>query len=239
LATLASAPVSAADARGDDESWVSGSGFFFSDEGTILTNYHVAGRCLTIEVPGYGTARLLRGDEAVDLAALQLDRRQHTPVGAIRTTPPQLAESVVLLGYPLADLLNSSLNVATGIVSSETGLAGDADWFTTSAGVQLGDSGGPILDGDGRVIGIAVAKMDDAALLQESGTTAPNVGFGIGSARLLSFLSHLNHDEQPMGATSMTLREIAKVGRQFTVQIICREAAPQVAPAAPVPAGIW
>jgi S1-C subfamily serine protease len=211
--------------NGPAPQYASGSGFIFSPQGLIATNFHVAGRCTSLAVPGYGEATLVRGDEKLDLAVIQLDSKTATHWATIRSTPPVLAENVVLLGYPLADILNSSLNVATGIVSAETGLAGNKDWFTTNAGIQPGNSGGPILDLEGHVVGVAVAKIDDAKLLAALGDTAPNVGFGINNATLLQFLEIFQHSETRDDATApLAVQDVAKVARQFTVQIICQEA---------------
>lgn len=205
--------------------YFAGSGFFFADGGMIATNYHVAGECSKIDVTGFGPATLIRGDAQIDLAAIQLDSRLSPHWATIRSTPPELAEEVLLMGFPLADILNSSLNVATGIVSSETGLGGDQTSFTTNAGIQPGNSGGPLLDDEGNVIGMAVAKIDDTKLLADFGTTAPNVGFGIKNTAILRFLSIFQHVEASPGSRAVTPKEVSKIGKEFTVQIIC-EAAP-------------
>ncbi len=200
----------------------SGSGFFISGSGMILTNYHVAGNCAALQVPTYGAASLLKGDPDADLAVIQLDQKRQTPWAEIRTDPVKLAESVVLVGYPLADLLNSALNVSTGVVSSLTGIGGEPEWFTTNAGVQPGNSGGPILDAHGAVIGMAVAKMDEVKMLAESGTVAPNVGFGIKSSDILNFVSIFDHSEtQGSSAPALNPQTIADRATAFTVQIIC------------------
>jgi S1-C subfamily serine protease len=211
--------------QGHTPQYASGSGFIFSEQGLIATNFHVAGKCAALNVPGYGPATLVTGDEKSDLAVIRLDSRTATHWATIRSTPPELAENVVLLGYPLADILNSSLNVATGIVSAETGLGGNKDWFTTNAGIQPGNSGGPILDLEGHVLGVAVAKIDDAKLLAAMGDTAPNVGFGINNSTLLKFVSIFQHEEAAYdGSKALPVQDVARAAREFTVQIICQQA---------------
>ncbi len=202
-------------------SYGSGTGFFVNSQGLIATNFHVAGTCSDITVPGYGPAKLVKGDEDIDLAVIELEGNRPTKWAPIRRAPASLAEEVVLLGYPLSDLLDSSLNVATGIVSGENGLGGNRHWFTTNAGIQPGNSGGPILDQTGAVIGVAVAKIDDAKMLESMGNTAPNVGFGIKSGALLDFLRIFNFTEAT-DTTALSVQEIARRGKTFTVQIICR-----------------
>lgn len=206
------------------ETYSSGSGFFFADKGMIATNYHVAAGCKELTVVGHGRATLIRGDEANDIAAVQLESKRSPRWASIRETPPQLAEGVLLLGYPLADILEPSLNVSTGIVSSEDGPAGVPGWFTTNAGVQPGNSGGPLLDASGNVIGMAVAKIDDALLLRRSGTTASNIGFAIKSTKLLEFLEIFQHSKGT-ATDPLSPQEVTQLGRDFTVQVMCREQA--------------
>lgn len=206
------------------ESYSSGSGFFFADKGMIATNYHVADGCSELTVVGHGRAILIRGDEDNDIAAVQLESKRSPRWAGIRETPPQLAEGVLLLGYPLADILEPSLNVSTGIVSSEDGPAGIPGWFTTNAGVQPGNSGGPLLDSSGNVIGMAVAKIDDALLLRQSGTTASNIGFAIKNTKLLEFLEIFQHSKGT-ATEPLSPQEVTQLGRVFTVQLMCREQA--------------
>ncbi|WIY51462.1 serine protease [Devosia sp. YIM 151766] len=200
----------------------SGTGFFVAEKGVLVTNHHVIDGCSAIDVVGYGPARLITSDEDVDLAVLQLRTAKAHPVAEIRAEAAQLGESVVALGFPLADILNSSLNMGTGIVSSETGFFGDETRFTTNVGIQPGNSGGPILDEYGRVLGVAVSKINDEALLAAMGTTAPNVGFAIKGEVVADYLSLFRlpepsaEPEKPLSA-----RELAELGRNFTVQITC------------------
>lgn len=202
--------------------YASGTGFFFNAYGMIATNFHVAGQCESITVVNFGTATLLKGSGTSDLAVIKVSGA--SPASAvIRSTPPSLAESVLLMGYPLSNALNSSLNVSTGIVSAETGYEGDADTFTTNAGIQPGNSGGPLLDSQGNVLGVAVAKLDERQMLADAGTTGSNVGFGIKNTVLADFLKEFDHsladhdDSQP----DETPQAISGIAKEFTVQIVC------------------
>ena len=221
-----------------DSTYYAGSGFLFNSQGMLVTNFHVAGNCSTVTIPGYGSAHLLKGDQSVDIAALQIDDTKYrsTKAAVVRTSPPALAESILLLGYPLPDMLNSSLNVSTGIVSAETGMGGQPNWFTTNAGIEPGNSGGPLLDQHGNVVGVAVAKVDDVKLLAQAGTSAPNVGFGINNKTLLSFLSELPHStiDSVGDEAAKTPQEISAVAKEFTVQIICEKATQPSLTAPPV-----
>lgn len=212
----------------------SGTGFFVAERGVLVTNHHVIDGCSAIDVVGYGPARVVTSDKDVDLAVLQLQAAKTHAVAEIRAEPAQLGESVVALGFPLADILNSSLNVGTGIVSSDTGFFGAEARFTTNVGIQPGNSGGPILDEYGRVLGVAVSKIDDEALLAAMGTTAPNVGFAIKGEVLAEYLSLFRLPApSPAPDEPLNVRELAEKGRNFTVQVMCNaEQATAVAPGA-------
>jgi len=199
----------------------SGTGFFVA-KSVLVTNHHVIDGCVAIEVVGYGAAKVVTSDDEVDLAVLQLRTPKSHPVAEVRRTPVELGEDVIALGFPLAGLLNSSLNVGTGIVSAENGLMGEPRWFTTNVGIQPGNSGGPILDDKGRVLGVAVAKIDDEALLASIGTTAPNVGFAIKGDTLADYLEIFRLPAPGVpSARSMSTKELVEVGREFTVQVVC------------------
>jgi len=199
----------------------SGSGFFFAAQGMILTNQHVVEGCTVIEVTGFGRATVLKSDSGTDLAVLQLRAPKPHKWARVRLDPPRLGEPVILLGYPLADILNSSLNVGTGIVSAEKAVGSHPEWFTTDAGIQPGNSGGPILDEAGNVVGVAVAKADDRALLASAGTTASNIGFAINNLKVLEFIEIFRHDPPARSGTRRSVQEVAEDGRDFTVQVMC------------------
>lgn len=224
LASYARITPDSDNAMTDDRGQVaSGSGFFINDKGLALTNYHVVEACSEIEIIGYGNAMVLKSDPSVDLAVLQTEKPTQTHWAGFRTGGINLGEAVVLAGYPLADLLDDAFNVSTGVVSSLTGPSQASSWFTTSAGIQPGNSGGPILDRQGAVVGVAVAKLNDVTTLSEIGTVASSVGFGIRNADILRFLRIVDHEELTSGPVSeATIEAVAADARAYTVRIECR-----------------
>ena len=210
-------------AREQPELVGNGTGFFVAPEGVLLTNYHVIEDCrhITAAVGGSRTdAKLLATDESNDLALLQIDAPSPA-VAQFRRQGPQLGEDVFVAGFPLHGLL-SSMNFTSGNVSATTGLGGDARLLQTTAPVQPGNSGGPMLDASGRVIGVVVVKLDAMAIARETGDIPQNINFAIKGAIARSFLSvhDINYAE---GASNARLERtaVAQSARRFTTLVEC------------------
>ena len=93
------------------------------------------------------------------------------------------------MGYPLAGLLASAANISTGIVSALAGIGDDSRYLQISAPVQPGNSGGPLLDASGHVVGIVTAKLDAIRTLDVTGDIPQNVNFAVSLGTLQSFLN--------------------------------------------------
>jgi serine protease Do len=96
----------------------------------------------------------------------------------------------VVVGYPLnvRELLAGEATVTTGTLSSLVGIRGDRGTFQLTASIQLGSSGGPILDRWGAVIGVVVSKLDAIEVARATGDIPQNVNFGIQRRVLAEFL---------------------------------------------------
>lgn len=209
---------------------VSGSGFFVSAAGHLVTNAHVVESCSSIEIGGHGPARQILADPDTDLALLQLTAdasgggARQSPIrrATFNTSEPRLGADVVLIGYPLADLLKGALNVTTGVVSGLSGLGRDKRLFQLSAPLQQGNSGGPVLDEAGLVIGVAVAKLDEMAELERSGSLPQNINFAILSAVVLAFLKRAGVAAQSTrDGPALSRMAISERGAGFTAQVLC------------------
>jgi serine protease Do len=200
----------------------SGSGFFVSESGHILTNHHVVSDCSSLEVVGRGRAGIVRTDPRNDLALVRIATGASTPAAVFRQTPAQLAEAVFVFGYPFAQL-GTGLNVTTGSVSAVSGIGGDSSQIQLTAPIQPGNSGGPIVDSSGAVVGLSVAKLDDRVALRELGSLPQNVNFGIRSELATLFLRgsgvepRTTSSDPPLAPPSVAQRVAP-----WTVQIVCR-----------------
>ena len=154
-----------------------------------MTAYHVVEGCTVINVPGVGAAALLRSDPGSDLAVLKAGR---TLPGALRLRsghPVRLGEEIVVIGYPLRGYLRSTPpTVTTGIVSALAGIHDDRTEMQISAPVQPGNSGGPVLDRSGNVVGVVESKLDWFKAATATGDIPENVNFAVHSSIVTSLL---------------------------------------------------
>jgi serine protease Do len=135
----------------------------------------------------------------------------------------RVGESVFIYGFPLAGLLSSSENFTVGTITSVAGLGDDSRIMQISAPVQPGNSGGPLLDKSGNVVGIIVSKLNALRLAQVTQDMAQNVNFAIKASIASNFLE-VNNIQMRGGSNNEALEptEIAERARQFTVQITCK-----------------
>ena len=155
----------------------SGTGFMVSSLGHVLTNAHVVEGCRTIQVEG-SIANLLASDSELDLALLQSKALAGQPGATFAASPAVLNSDLTVAGYPLVGILGG-LNVTRGSLSSLKGFAGDTSTMQISAPVQPGNSGGPVLNSDGQIVGVVVSKLDAKLVSDAIGDIPQNVNFAI------------------------------------------------------------
>jgi S1-C subfamily serine protease len=158
----------------------------------VLTNHHVIEGCARILVRT-ADGRSLAGqvpasDARRDLALVRVAGGSPGPVLAFRANPVRRGESVVTYGFPLAGLLSSGPTLTTGEVSALAGLNDNPTQYQISAPVQQGNSGGPLLDRQGNVIGVIVSKLNAARIAQRTGDIPQNVNFAVKGSEAVDFL---------------------------------------------------
>lgn len=200
----------------------SGSGFFVTSSGVGLTNYHVVEGCSLVTIKGFGSATVVASDRRNDIALLRLVGTAATSPVNFRQKSAQLGEQTFVLGYPYTDTLENGLNFTIGSVSSLAGIGGDSTRLQFTAPIQPGNSGGPIVDSQARLLGITVAKLADLEMLKKSGQLPQNVNFGIKSEVAMGFLALNGIEVNAMpDAEVLPATEIAKSGRGFAFQVFC------------------
>jgi S1-C subfamily serine protease len=207
---------------------VSGSGFVVSRNAYIVTNNHVVADCVG-DIHGnlVGQApvklRVVSADEENDLALLQGTKKfKEKDIATIRASAVNSGDQVVAIGYPLHGLLTSDLTVTTGIISSLAGLHNDTRFLQISAPVQPGNSGGPLHDNSGNIVGVVSAKLDALRMVKATGDIPQNINFAIKTGALRDFLDNSAVPYQTADPGSeMKTADIASAARTYTMLISC------------------
>lgn len=216
-------PVPAAQAHSGP---TTGTAFFISGDGRLVTNAHVVDGCgtITIRTSDRATysAHLLARDGANDLAILQ------APVQPARVAPlrraARLGDTVAAFGYPHSDMLSSGGNFTQGSITATSGLGDDSRFFQVSAPVQSGNSGGPLVDARGHVVGVVTAKLNAFKVALRSGDLPQNVNFALKASQVTTFLdSHgIQVAEAAAGSPILEPADLAEAARTMSAQVVCR-----------------
>ena len=154
-------------------------------DGYVVTNYHVVDGARNIYVKGVNgnstfeyNAIVVSSDKVNDLAIIKIKDSRFNGFGKIpyqvKTSISDVGEDIFVLGYPMTSTMGDEIKLTTGVISSKTGYQGDVSLYQISAPVQPGNSGGPLFDKQGNLIGIVSAKHKDAE----------NVGYAIKASYL-------------------------------------------------------
>lgn len=171
-----------------------GTGFFITADGYLLTAYHVVKDAAAVQVwtdKGLSPAKVVRADVANDIALLKVDGAKFDALSVQSSRGVKVGQDVFTLGFPNIQIQGTEAKYTQGNISSLSGLGDDPRLFQISAAVQPGNSGGPLLDGDGQVVGVVVSKLDEIATAKETGSLPQNVNYALKSSFVLSFLESL------------------------------------------------
>ena len=206
------------------ELYATGSGFYVSALGHIVTNDHVVDGCKEMRLANGTLLELIITDKANDLALLKAPKAGPSFVHFRDGRGVRTGEAILIAGFPLRDEISSELNVTTGNVSSLAGPNNDRTLIQITAPVQHGNSGGPVLDLSGNVVGVVQSKFDPSADTGDDNTidVPQNVNFAVSANTLRAFLDaqEIDYDSAPSTAT-LSSAEIASRAHGFTVSLEC------------------
>lgn len=155
----------------------------------VITNYHVIEGARSIFIQGikgnFGPkykAVVVATDRHNDLALLRVDSKWFSGFEGIpynvKTSISDVGEEVFVLGYPMVNTMGTEIKLTTGVISAKTGFQGEVSLYQISAPIQPGNSGGPLFDRKGNIIGIVSSKH----------SRAENVSYAIKTSYLKNLL---------------------------------------------------
>lgn len=219
--------------KSDPKAWKgNGSGFFISQKGYIATNYHVIEGATTLQanftrngnVESY-PASVVATDPQNDLAIIKIEDDSFNgvptiPYGLLSRTKDTGSE-VFALGYPMVDVMGSEVKFTDGKISSKSGIQGDARVYQITVPIQPGNSGGPLFDMDGNIVGITSSGLNRDYFKSE------NVNYAIKGAYLKSLMESCPQEivleEKPKASTeSRSLTDLIKQYEDFVVLILIK-----------------
>ena len=193
----------------------SGSGFFVSKDGHAITNYHVIEGCDINKLSFKGSqteVKVLAVDKVNDIAILKSNAKPDV-IFPVSNEDVSLLEDVIVAGFPLGERLSSAIKTNKGVVTSLAGAGDNYSFFQTDAAINSGNSGGPIVNQKGNVVGIAVATWVEEGV--------QGVHFGIKSSTLKTFASANGLNFASPNYRDLSNKDLGKLVTKGTVYLEC------------------
>ncbi|MBR0681212.1 trypsin-like peptidase domain-containing protein [Roseomonas eburnea] len=201
----------------------SGSAFAVTTNGLAVTNAHVVQGCSTVVDERGRRVRVIAADRRRDLALIDTGRRFESVVPFRSQTAVDLGETVLVFGFPYGQALGTGINVTNGIVTGLVGPGGDASRFQMNAAVQPGNSGGPAVDDAGMLLGVAVGRLNDLAVLRATGSLPQGINFAIRASEVERFLVEQGvQPERSRTAGGTGARAVSAAVAPAVFQVLCR-----------------
>lgn len=167
-----------------------GSGFIITEDGYVVTCQHVISGSKRLRVKtskGIADAKLIAQDAKNDLALLKIEG-SYVPVSFAMAPSAKLGQTIFTLGFPMPDLQGFEPKVTKGVVSSLAGISDDVRHYQIDASIQPGNSGGPLADEAGNIVGLLDLTLNPGRVIQETGGLPQNVNYALRKSYLIAFL---------------------------------------------------
>lgn len=197
----------------------SGSGFFVNNKGYYITNYHVIDGCSTnsrILISGTEiSSKIIATDKLNDLAILKSNLSGNNFLN-FSTKSPKKLEKIFVAGYPFGKGLSDDLKFTQGIVSSLKGFQDNSNQIQIDAAINSGNSGGPIVNENGKLIAVAVSGLDKSL--------SEGIGFGIKSSSVMNFLdvNEIEYSTSSITNYNLSTKKLADILEKGTVYTFCK-----------------
>ena len=139
----------------------------------------------------------------------------------MRGNDVKLGEDVLVAGFPYGDIFSKNIKVTKGIVSSTTGIKDDSGQFQLDAAVQPGNSGGPIYDKYGNIVGVVVAQLNKFKMAKAIGSLPENVNFGIKASTVKQFLNETIPTRWSERNKEISTTKLSEIAKKQTVMVVC------------------
>jgi S1-C subfamily serine protease len=201
----------------------SGTGFYVSAKGHIVTNHHVIDGCQEIKVHSKGKVFdvvKLASDVQNDLALLQIEISP-SHVFALSQDSPYPLQNIIVAGFPFGHRYSSSLKFTQGIVSSLTGVGNNYSEIQIDAALQPGNSGGPIMDEAGNIVGVAVAKLALKQIVEDYGVIPENTNFGVKASAVRNLMEGNQVPTKSPSTVKPSRADLSRMATAGTVYLTC------------------
>ncbi len=210
-----------------------GTGFFVTKDGYLVTNAHVIRPCSKKIYISNGSlsateAQVVARDDKLDLAVLRANA--YAPaVASLRTNNQDIAagDNVVVMGYAGAQGAEGNYSFIKSHVIAATGPTGEAHWLQFENAAQKGNSGGPLLDASGHVIGVITGKTQLFRVDGRSGVDPTKIGesdVAVNLPALTNFLNQnrIRYQSSSSGMLSFSDNRLEYNARNYIVQLQCQ-----------------
>lgn len=176
----------------------SGSGFFVSQDGHLLTNHHVINGCVQVSVkpsdaPRHLPATVIGADKIDDLAVLKYSGQTKAVAKFRKPLDMKVGDKVAVIGHPLHGLVAIKPVFVTGKVKEfQKDRLERIGRFAIDADIRRGNSGGPVIDDRGYVVGVVSAKINTPVVYKRTGELHRDIGIIIRQDRALRFMERFN-----------------------------------------------
>jgi TPR repeat protein len=202
----------------------SGSGAFISADGLVLTAAHVvqgASRIEVITAAGTLAATVVKIDATNDVALLKCTGSNFTPLPIAPSKEARAGATVFTVGFPNIQVQGFDPKLTKGEISSQTGFQDDPREWQISVPIQPGNSGGPLCDENGNLIGIVESTLDPLAMAKMAGEIPQNVNYAMKSSYILPLLDEVQNLPQPRVAVNgQKFEDVVDSVRPSTVLIL-------------------
>jgi len=196
---------------------------FYVSEHHLITNNHVIRGAKEVGVLDHSghflPARVVRVDTANDIALLQVSSKGH-PLPLVRTASVLKGMSVFTLGYPLPGMQGQEQKATFGHINALSGPNGDIRFFQVDVPVQPGNSGGPLINSEGEVIGVVTATLDTVKTIRATGVVPQNVNYAIKAGYVMPLLAPATPMMVPKIVTNQASRKLPSLIQEIEPSVV-------------------